>query len=829
MEEDLRSLILHCTDGDNPPPEIDEDLTAKANDRRKKDSKMPASGVRGIVDYLDMADEYTVLSRLHHDLSTEIKQALEIIKHRLPKLVGVRNRVAHSRPMELDDPAFLIDLARESSSLDPNSWLETTQTLRRLEADPSFVLGLTMRLPKDPETGPPHNLPIPDFDETGFFGRKDEIRRIRRALNGPYPVVSIIGDGGIGKTSIALKVAYELLDDKDTGFEAIVWATAKSNMLNVNEIVRIQGAIETSLGLLGAAATELSGDPSSDPREEVLSYLENFKVLLILDNLETVLDQSLREFLRDLPLGSKVIITSRIGVGSVEWPMQLGALALGESSNFLRALGRSRNIGQILRASNPTVDSWAKSMGGHPAFMRWFVAGVQSGKRPEDLLKNNALLLDYCMSNVYSYLSPSARDLLSIMLIVQGARNQSELAFLSEASAEKLQSVLYELMNTNFVAMSDIGTDNVSETLYNLTDFARKYLSQHHGPAPERGRAIRSKREALNQLGRGLRVHDLGNSADPRRLAIRGAGDFPLVKLLKDALSKADIGQFDTAHKLCGECQALSPTYAEGWRVEGIIFSLEGNYHEASAAFENSLERDPDAATLNFHCGSWYVETAYDVERGLSLLQKAVRIDPELHEAIAEIAWAHFSLGSFQDAFTASVGLLDRAPSEFKAQGASEMAARSALAEIWRLIGIDQWDEVLECVETLEEAIDRHREKFEYTFLVDAEAVLLSHCEAAATSATGYPAQKAREYADRLRASRSAGADGREVGKVVRTTTKESGYLFVKTPRQDLFCHARDFVTEAEWTAAEVDDICVLTSVEKPNRGMRGVQVRRFV
>ncbi|CAM5328033.1 hypothetical protein SRIMM317S_01582 [Streptomyces rimosus subsp. rimosus] len=40
-----------------------------------------------------------------------------------------------------------------------------------------------------------------------------------------------------------------------------------------------------------------------------------------------------------------------------------------------------------------------------PLYIRWFVAGVQAGKRPEELFNGNELLLDFCMSNVYQYLN----------------------------------------------------------------------------------------------------------------------------------------------------------------------------------------------------------------------------------------------------------------------------------------------------------------------------------------------------------------------------------------------------------------------------------------
>ena len=249
----------------------------------------------------------------------------------------------------------------------------------RLANDPSHVLSLTINLISDIDGAPQNNLPVPDFDETGFFGRRAQLDRIKKAIKGAYPVVSILGDGGIGKTSLALKVAYELLDDPKQQFDTLVWVTAKATVLTVNEIRRISDAVQDSLGLFAMAARELGGDPEAeDPTAELLSYLETFKVLLFLDNMETVLDQRLRDFLLELPLGSKVVITSRIGLG-IENPVQLAPLTEDESANLLRAVARIRQVPFLQELPQETILELAKAMSGHPAYINWFVSVFKRG------------------------------------------------------------------------------------------------------------------------------------------------------------------------------------------------------------------------------------------------------------------------------------------------------------------------------------------------------------------------------------------------------------------------------------------------------------------
>src|SRR5690606_26653521 len=118
---------------------------------------------------------------------------------------------------------------------------------------------------------------IPDFDETGFLGRADEAKQLLRACKGPWPLLTVVGEGGSGKTALALQVAYELLDDPSRPFDCIVWSTSKSTRLSLNEIQQIEGAITTSLGLFEDIAHTLSGAKTSDPLEEVRQYLNEFK------------------------------------------------------------------------------------------------------------------------------------------------------------------------------------------------------------------------------------------------------------------------------------------------------------------------------------------------------------------------------------------------------------------------------------------------------------------------------------------------------------------------------------------------------------------------
>ncbi|MBC7593418.1 MAG: AAA family ATPase [Kineosporiaceae bacterium] len=728
--------------------------------------------------------------------------------------------------MEIDDSSVLLDAAQEllgSSQV----WATLRTTVARLESDPSYVLGLTISLPGDPDRGPQHNLPIPDFDETGFFGRKDELRRIKKAIKGAYPVVSILGDGGIGKTSIALKVAYELLEDPNPVFDAFVWVTAKATILTTTEIKRINGAIETSLGLFAKAAEQLVGEEPVDPIAEVLSYMESFRILLILDNLETVLDQRLRDFLLDLPLGSKVMVTSRIGLG-IENPVQLQPLSDDDSTRLLRALSRIRSVPTLTSMSQVAVEALARQMAGHPAYIRWFVAGVQSGRRPEDLVSSNELLLDFCMSNVYEYLGDAAKAAVRSMQTLPGGRNQAELAFLNEFGAADTQAVLLELLTTNFVQMSSQNSGETLDTVYQLSEFARQYLDKHHPVLPQERTWLLQRSHELTDLGFELSVESSSSPFARETVLVRGMGDVHAAKLLRDALLQASHG-IGTALSLCKEAQILAPSYYETWRVEGHLHANDLNHGSAIAAFERALELAPESPILRFHFGSYLLNEAGDPPGALNVLQAGLRSQPDSAELLGQIAWAHYCLGDMPSS-VASVGHLLGLPHSSAAdrKAGCVVALRATNRELQETTPSNDSVAIIDLVGQTIKALERVNPNQLRNEAVDRIVLLRDQLRRLEGSTAGYVATEAASAQARLltlqlKSDRVSGA--RKVG-YVKAIVQDKRFGFIRADGADSFFHYRDLIERRDWDLLAEGMYCAYNPQVPAPKGPKSEEVR---
>jgi Tfp pilus assembly protein PilF/cold shock CspA family protein len=667
LERDLRELVLDSLDPQLSMEELfaeNDELFLKMQKRHRDDpesvSESAGPTARDLLAYSDFSDSNQLLQVHRKSLPTVVQNQVGTINATVQALAPIRNRVMHTRPLHFDDLAQTLDRVDELLERNRTLFPHVQTMLKQLQEEPSSVLSLEVPQNSDVEAVS-HNLPIPDFDETGFIGRDEQLIRLRELCRGPYPVITIVGEGGIGKTALVLRIAYEALDFSPQQFDAVVWTTAKSTMITTKQIIEIEGAISDSLGLLNVASAALAGTTRTvDPLGELIEYLGTFRILLILDNLETVLDERLRSFLARLPQGSKILITSRVGVGAYEYPMKLDPLSNHEAVQLLRALTKTRGLTGLLRVSNQIVSGYCQRMKNNPGYIKWFVSAVQAGSRPEEILADPSLFLEFCMSNVYNFLSNESRKTLQTMQYISGARSQAELAFLSTLDSLSLQRSVTQLLATNMVDMVPVAKGSSFQSTYELSELAREYLTRRHPIPGDVARALQTRRRELAEYTGNLFEGRRTYPYSPRTIHVRSQSDYIIAKYLADAMGAIDAGDWEKANTLIAEAKRLAPEFYEVHRVEAFLRISQDDFSAAATCYEAAIEIEPNSAPLRLWYGGFLLRYVDNAQGALEELTKAAEVDSTAPEIQTELAATYLSIGDFDRVESIMRSLLNR-------------------------------------------------------------------------------------------------------------------------------------------------------------------------
>ncbi len=666
VEIDLRNFIINNITEYNEKVIIDPDLLIKLKSRSGKDDKFE-NDVLELLQYTDFGDCVSLLSKYSKFIPKSFANEIEDLYKDLIKIIPIRNRVMHSRPLEYEDMPVVLDFIKVINKFCIVNWSEVASIKDKIEKDPSMVFGL--KIPKIHdyiEQKILHNLPEVEFDDTGFVGRKNEREKIiKQLLSSNYPVISIIGDGGVGKTALVLRCLYDVIDEPSQEFDAIVWVSLKTRVLNSGEFININNAITNALSMFNEVSSILSGDSYQDIEHltsNIIQYMENFRILLVLDNLETINSDNIRNFLRSIPLGSKVIITSRIGIGEFESREILEGLGKKERVYYLRRLASNFKLKDLLKFSDEELDNnICKKLHSNPLAIKWFVINLLKGEPMKSILMHTEQLTEYCMSNVHDKLTDDARTVLEVLLIANKHCSDAELNYLLDLDPVMHRKALNELITTNFVKMETIASKNEIKTMFYISDFAREYLQQHCKPNNTKFIIITKKIRTLKGLTQDLDIENEINPYNPKSITINSEDEKIAAYYLRQALVYSSNDDFMTAFEFIDKAKSAVPNYYEIYKISGFIHAANKNYFIANSEYLTAIESNRDYAPLLYLYAGFKLSYMEDFEGALEYCLAAEKIDSNNINIILQKARILKQMGKFNDANIIFKQILDKA------------------------------------------------------------------------------------------------------------------------------------------------------------------------
>jgi predicted ATPase/DNA-binding XRE family transcriptional regulator/Tfp pilus assembly protein PilF len=289
------------------------------------------------------------------------RKTLDLTQHALANLVGCA--VVTIKKIEQDErrPSRLM-AERLADSLSIPAGEKPAFLLAALgEQSPDVLLSPVESAP--PRAAKPiSSLPQPSIP---LIGRQKELREASRLLRRHVRLLTLTGTGGVGKSRLALELAYKLCPDFPDGVFYISLASIQDTALIVSKI---------------AEGLKIKECGNQSLQETIIEQIYHLKMLLLLDNFEHLLSAaSLVAELLSAATGLRVLITSRT-------PLHLS----GEHLMIIQPL----NLPEI-----PPGAQWSDALPilAHSDVVRLFVSCARA-RSPEFKLSeaNGSLVVDIC-------------------------------------------------------------------------------------------------------------------------------------------------------------------------------------------------------------------------------------------------------------------------------------------------------------------------------------------------------------------------------------------------------------------------------------------------
>jgi len=255
--------------------------------------------------------------------------------------------------------------------------------------------------------------------QNGYIQRPVLENELKQALlvNDRYPVVTLVGRGGIGKTWLTLNVLYDIA--KLSRFTLILWFSARDIDLLPEgpktvtpHVLTIPEIAQGFASLLEADGYKEKGFDAVRFLSETMTNSPHGSILFVFDNFETVrspieLFNWIDTYVR---LPNKVLITTRFREFKADYPIEVLGMTETESEELIQVT--SQNLGIVHLLTEDYKNDVYQESNGHPYVMKVLLGEVaKAGKivRVERIVATRDDILDALFERTFSGLSPVAR------------------------------------------------------------------------------------------------------------------------------------------------------------------------------------------------------------------------------------------------------------------------------------------------------------------------------------------------------------------------------------------------------------------------------------
>lgn len=355
------------------------------------------------------------------------------------------------------------------------------------------------------------NLPAPTYSQ--FIMREQAFAEVIDGLQQRSAVVLIVGLGGNGKTSLAREIAGRCLREATDAphFDAVVWVSDKDQPGTTN-LSSVLDEIARTLDYPGF--TQSAHD---EKRREVEQLLRRQRVLLVIDNFETITDGALLAWLLRLPEPSKALITSREFRREMRssWPVELRGMREGEAWELLTERARVLKIDRLV-GDRVQLEPLLAATGGNPKALTMTAGLLKYERRPlqqvvDDLYAARGDLFEDLFTRAWALLDEAARRVLLVMSFFPASAGAGVLSATADVQGFAFDRAVERLAD---LALLDVQQEDVTgPPRYTLHSLVRAFARARLAGTKELEDHAR-ERWAAYVVGTATALRQTGNYAD---------------------------------------------------------------------------------------------------------------------------------------------------------------------------------------------------------------------------------------------------------------------------------------------------------------------------
>jgi tetratricopeptide (TPR) repeat protein len=433
----------------------------------------------------------------------------------------------------------------------------------------------------------------PEFSR--FVYRHAPCKAIEQALQDPRTsIVSITGIGGAGKTALATWAARHAYETHSFSF--IVSITAKDRSLTSSGFLSLTPQLSTLDSLLDSILDVLGWEdllcqPIEQKQSDVMTLIEDSNGLLFVDNLETIDDARIIDFLEQLPIGMKAITTSRVPrVKNLVRAIDPGVFSEAEIREFVLSYASSKPWVSAMKPEQ--ILSLGRSADSLPLAIEWIIRRAHSAQ--EALVAASALsqsgakkdeLLEFCFRRIFEELSDQEKLVLRTIACVSTPLGLEPIMAATKLGARAMD-VLDVLRDDSLIQRvfdEDSGTYR-----YTLLPLVRAFVASDLARRVDEERVLRKR---LTEWFDALDVKDMSQRLVERQLRQgKQTSDVMLVELGEQAES---IGDFPVAKAMYERAYRVSANWRAAYRLAEIARHIDADVLTAIRWYEKAAVGAP--------------------------------------------------------------------------------------------------------------------------------------------------------------------------------------------------------------------------------------------